>query len=342
MNGQTDNRAVQGEVLALTQRSVRGREYELRRGDQVFGWLRFPPGRRSTALAEGIETGSITLTARSGRVVVAGGPDAAALIATVERERGGAAVIRPVQGPALRWQRAGRRHRWAIDDGDATLLRFSAAHGLLKLSVRITVQQEIPAPTVVLLCLVGGFLASGSCRPRPTGARPSPGSSQQGPASRAGRRRGRPGHVAGRKEWTPWTTDGPDVPATRTPPDLHPGRDVDDQAVLLPDPGQAHPAGGDHRCRGVRHDRQDRQVGDRAGRTARPRRVAVDRCAARAAGADPAARPGRLRRRPPRQRGHRPAGPAKRPVAPTHDQPGRGPVAHLGAGREAARLPLRP
>jgi hypothetical protein len=159
MNGQTDNRAVlQGEVLALTQRSVRGREYELRRGDQVIGWLRFPPGRRSTALAEGIETGPITLTARSGRVVVAGGPDAAALIATVERERGGTAVIRSVQGPALRWQRAGRRHRWAIDDGDATLLRFSAAHGL-RLSVRITVQQEIPAPTVVLLCLVGGFLA---------------------------------------------------------------------------------------------------------------------------------------------------------------------------------------
>jgi hypothetical protein len=74
MNGQTDNRAVlQGEVLALTQRSVRRREYELRRGDQVIGWLRFPPGRRSTALADGIETGSITLTARSGRVVVAGG-----------------------------------------------------------------------------------------------------------------------------------------------------------------------------------------------------------------------------------------------------------------------------
>jgi hypothetical protein len=47
----------------------------------------------------------------------------------------------------------------AIDDGDASLLRFSAAHGLLKSSVRITVQQEIPAPTVVLLCLVGGFLA---------------------------------------------------------------------------------------------------------------------------------------------------------------------------------------
>jgi hypothetical protein len=118
-----------------------------------------PARQTSTALAEGIETGSITLTARSGRVVVAGGPDAAALIATVERERGGAAVIRSVQGPALRWQRAGRRHRWAIDDGDAILLRFSAAHGLLKLSVRITVQQEIPAPTVVLLCLVGGFLA---------------------------------------------------------------------------------------------------------------------------------------------------------------------------------------
>ena len=69
MNGQTDNRAVlQGEVLALTQRSARRQEYELWRGDQVIGWLRFPPGRRSTALAEGIQTASITLTARSGRV----------------------------------------------------------------------------------------------------------------------------------------------------------------------------------------------------------------------------------------------------------------------------------
>ena len=83
MNGQADNRAVlQDEVLALTQRSVRRREYELRRGDQVIGWLRFPPGRRSTALAEGIETGSITLTAGSGRVVVAGGPDARHLLGT--------------------------------------------------------------------------------------------------------------------------------------------------------------------------------------------------------------------------------------------------------------------
>ena len=36
-----------GEVLVLTQRSVRRRDYELRRGDEVVGWVRFPPGRRS-------------------------------------------------------------------------------------------------------------------------------------------------------------------------------------------------------------------------------------------------------------------------------------------------------
>jgi hypothetical protein len=87
MNGQTDNRAaLQDEVLALNQRSVRRQEDELRQGDQVIGWLGFPPGTRSTALGEASRP-AITLTARSGRVVVAG-PDAVATIATVERERG--------------------------------------------------------------------------------------------------------------------------------------------------------------------------------------------------------------------------------------------------------------
>lgn len=160
MNEQPDDNTVRrGEVLTLTQQSARRRTYSLRRGDQVIGWLRFPPGRRSVALAEGDGTGSLALTASSGRVEVRGGPDAAATIATVEREPRGAAVICAVQGPALRWRRTGRWHRWAIEDGDAALLRFAAAQGLLRSSVRITAQREIPEPTAVLLCLIGGFLA---------------------------------------------------------------------------------------------------------------------------------------------------------------------------------------
>lgn len=160
MNEQIDNSAVQrAEPITLTQRSVRRREYELRRGDQGIGWLRFPPGRRSVAQAQGNETGSLTLVASSGGVDVRGGPDAAAMIATVEAERRGTAVIRMVRGPAFGWRRTGRRHRWAVGAGEATLLRFVAAQGLLKSSVRITAQPGIPDRTVVLLCLIGGFLA---------------------------------------------------------------------------------------------------------------------------------------------------------------------------------------
>jgi hypothetical protein len=67
---------------------------------------------------------------------VRGGPDAAATIATVEHALAGVAVIRTVQGPMLRWRRVGRWHRWAMEDGEVALLRFVAAHGLLRSSVR--------------------------------------------------------------------------------------------------------------------------------------------------------------------------------------------------------------
>jgi hypothetical protein len=147
-----------GEVLALTQRSVRRRDYELRRGDQVLGWLRFPSGGRSTASAWGDRAGPLVLIASSGRVDVRGGPGAAT-IATVERERGGLAAIRPLQGNALGWRRTGRRYRWAIDDRDVAVLSFTYAHRRLKSSVRITIERATPEPTVVLLCLIGGFLA---------------------------------------------------------------------------------------------------------------------------------------------------------------------------------------
>jgi hypothetical protein len=103
-------------------------------------------------------------------VEVRGGPDTADTIGTVERAPAGSTVIRTVQGPMLRWRRAGRWHQWAIQDGDEALLRFVAAHGLLRSSVRITAQQDLPEPTAVLLCLIGGFLMLRSLQTETNGA----------------------------------------------------------------------------------------------------------------------------------------------------------------------------
>jgi hypothetical protein len=146
-----------GETLELVQPSARRREYELRRAGRAVGWLRFPPGRRSVALAEGAGTGAFVLTARPGRVEVRRGPDAA-VIATVELARGGSAVIRMLDAPELGWQRSGWRH-WAVADANATLLRFTTAHGVVRASARIAVQRELPEPAGVVLGLLGGFLA---------------------------------------------------------------------------------------------------------------------------------------------------------------------------------------
>lgn len=59
-----------GEVLALLQRSVRRRDYELRRGDRHVGWLRFPPDQRATAQAYSDQTGFLALTPSRGGVEV--------------------------------------------------------------------------------------------------------------------------------------------------------------------------------------------------------------------------------------------------------------------------------
>jgi hypothetical protein len=76
----------------------------------------------------------------------------------VERVHGGSAVIRTVDGPPLRWRRTGSR-QWAIADGQVTLLRFATTHGLLRSSVQITVEQQLPEQPGVVLGLVGGFPA---------------------------------------------------------------------------------------------------------------------------------------------------------------------------------------
>ena len=41
-----------GQVISLTQRSARRREYDMRAGECALGWLRWQPGRRSFAQAE--------------------------------------------------------------------------------------------------------------------------------------------------------------------------------------------------------------------------------------------------------------------------------------------------
>ena len=160
MDQDMEARAVgRGEVLVLTQRSVRRRDYELRRGDEVVGWLRFPPGRRSAAAAWAEATGSLALTAGRNGAEVGGGPGGAVTLATVERGTGRTNVIRLAGGPGLGWRRTGRWHRWVIDDHGAALLGVTAAHRLLKASVLLTAQEAIPEPTAVLLSLLAGFLA---------------------------------------------------------------------------------------------------------------------------------------------------------------------------------------
>lgn len=147
-----------GEVLALVQRSVRRRDYELRRGDREFGWLRFPPGRRSTAQAYGDQTGFLALTASRGGVEVRSQEGGGTTVATVERAGRGARLIRTTHGSAAGWRRTGR-HQWVIGSGETNLLSLTAVQGLMKSSVRITAQQDIPEPAGMLLCLIGGFLA---------------------------------------------------------------------------------------------------------------------------------------------------------------------------------------
>ena len=148
-----------GEVLTLVQRSVRRRHYGLRRGDQDLGRLQFPPGRRSLAQAETDQTGALVLTAGRGRVEVRH-RDGGAAVATVEGGRRGTMVIRTAQGPAYGWHRSGRwQRRWTIGVGEADLLGFAAAQGVLRSWVQITAQQDLPEPVAVLLSVIGGFLA---------------------------------------------------------------------------------------------------------------------------------------------------------------------------------------
>jgi hypothetical protein len=146
-----------GQVISLTRRSAWRREYEMRAGERALGWLRWRPGRRSFAQAEGPGIGPIELATRRRRVVVAGAGGAEP-VATVDRQRD-VSIIHAVESQALRWEKTARGNHWAMRDQDGTLLVFAAFQGLLRSSVHISVERTMPEQAVVLLCLIGGYLA---------------------------------------------------------------------------------------------------------------------------------------------------------------------------------------
>jgi len=53
MNNPAGGTAGPGQVISLTRRSARRREYDMGAGERALGWLGWQPGRRSAAQAEG-------------------------------------------------------------------------------------------------------------------------------------------------------------------------------------------------------------------------------------------------------------------------------------------------
>ena len=157
MNNPAGGTVGPGQVISLTRRSAWRRDYDMRSGERAVGWLRWRPGRRAFAQAEGRGIGPFELATRRRRVVVARA-GAAEPLATIDRGRGGS-VIHTAGGRALRWEKTGRGNHWAMRDQDGTVLVIAASRGLLRSSVQISVERTMPEETVVLLCLVGGYLA---------------------------------------------------------------------------------------------------------------------------------------------------------------------------------------
>src|SRR5215471_21601144 len=114
MNSPVGGTVGPGQVISLTWYSAWRREYEMRSGEGALGWLRWRPGRRCFAQAEGGGIGLIELDTRRRRVVVgrAGGAEP---LATVDRGRGGS-VIHATGGHALRWEKTARANHWAMRD----------------------------------------------------------------------------------------------------------------------------------------------------------------------------------------------------------------------------------
>ena len=157
MNNPAGGTVGPGQVISLARRSAWRRDYDMRSGEGALGWLRWQPGRRSFAQAEGRGIGRIDVVTRRRRVAVARA-GAAEILATVDRGRG-SPVIRTAEGRALRWEKTARGNHWAMRDHDGTLLVIAAFQGLLRSSAQISVERAMPEQTAVLLCLIGGYLA---------------------------------------------------------------------------------------------------------------------------------------------------------------------------------------
>ena len=155
MNNPVGGTVEAGQVISLTRRSAWRGEYEMRSGESALGWLRWWPGRRSFAQAEGRGIGLMELATKRRRVVFARAGGAEPL-ATVDRGRDGS-LIHAVEGRALRWQKTARANHWAMHDQGGTLLVISAFQGLQRSSVHISVERTMPEEAVVLLCLIGGY-----------------------------------------------------------------------------------------------------------------------------------------------------------------------------------------
>ena len=94
MNNPAGGTAGPGQVITLARRSAWRREYEMRSGRGALGWLRWRPGRRSAAQAEGPT----------------------------------------IEGRALRWEKTARTNHRAMRDQNGTLLVIAAAQGALRAS----------------------------------------------------------------------------------------------------------------------------------------------------------------------------------------------------------------
>lgn len=66
-------------------------------------------------------------------------------------------MICTTHGSVTNWRRIGW-HRWVLGAGEGDLLRVTAVQGLLRSSVRITVQRDMPEPDGMLLCVISSFL----------------------------------------------------------------------------------------------------------------------------------------------------------------------------------------
>ena len=132
MNNPAGGTVGPGQVITLARRSAWPREYDMRSGERALGRLRWRPGRRCFAQAEGRRIGLIEPATRRRRAAAARAGSGETL-AAADRGRGGS-LIHVIEGRALRWEKTARTNHRAMRDQDGTLLVIAAAPGALRAS----------------------------------------------------------------------------------------------------------------------------------------------------------------------------------------------------------------